>query len=179
MSAETETELKLVADEAAIAAIVGNSSLFGGRTETRQVSTYFDTTDLALSAAGLSLRVRAIGDRRIQTVKADRATMASLFARAEWERDIDGDAPEPADLTEALGKAPPDRLVPMFRTEVERVKTIFVLDDSKIEMVADRGCVVAGEAAGGATAPIGEIELELMAGDAVALFGLARRIARV
>lgn len=178
MAAETETELKLIADAAGIAAIVGDSALFGGRTETRQISTYFDAPDLPLAEAGLSLRIRAIGERRIQTVKAERATVAGLFARAEWERDVSGDLPEPGDVAEALGGAAPDLLAPVFRTEVERVKTVFHLDDSRIEMVADRGRVVA-EGADGATTPIGEIELELLSGDPAALFGLARRIARV
>lgn len=173
MGAETETELKLIAGDAAIAALLREPGLFGGRSETRQVSTYFDTAGHALAAAGLSLRVRAIGDRRVQTVKAERATMASLFARDEWEREIAGDTPEPADLAEAMGDVPVDPLAPLFRTEVERVKTLFHLDDSVIEMVADRGRVVAGAAA----APIGEVELELMSGDPRALFALARRIA--
>lgn len=175
MSASTETELKLIVDEAAIDRLLADPGLFVGRAETRQVSTYHDTEVHALAAAGLSLRVRAIGARRVQTVKAEQATMASLFARAEWERDIAGDVPEPDDVIEALGGAVPGPLVPRFRTEVQRVKTVFQQDDSAIELVADRGRVVAGDD----TAPIAEIELELMTGDPRSLFTLARRIAHI
>ncbi|WP_156679921.1 CHAD domain-containing protein [Sphingomonas profundi] len=177
MNAATETELKLSASAGAIQAVLADPDLFGGEVRTReQSSTYHDTGARALEAAGLSLRVRRIGDRRIQTVKAEGAGAASLFAREEWERDIPGDVPQLDDitiaLTTALGADQPADLAPVFVTEVTRTIAERDVAGSRIELVADRGRILAGER----TAAISEIELELMDGDRGALFALARRI---
>ncbi|TVV73855.1 CYTH and CHAD domain-containing protein [Sphingomonas solaris] len=179
MSAEIETELKLSATPEAIATLLADATAFGdGATKTRQVSTYFDTDALALHEAGLSLRVRRIGDRRVQTVKAESATAASLFAREEAERDVTGDEPELGSGTIPLAPAEgrwPMPVAPVFATEIERTKIVHATDGSRIELVADSGRVVAG----GREEAISEIELELLDGDRRALFALARRLAKL
>src|SRR5436305_1241326 len=58
------------------------------------VSVYFDTKKLKLRSKGLSLRVRRIGRRHVQTIKQDGGEAAGLFVRNEWERDIGGREPE-------------------------------------------------------------------------------------
>src|SRR3977135_3037914 len=58
------------------------------------VSVYFDTDKLRLRNKGLSLRVRRIGRRHVQTIKQDAGASAALLARNEWERDIASTRPD-------------------------------------------------------------------------------------
>src|ERR1700704_2673985 len=63
------------------------------RSEQREklVSVYFDTKRLKLKHSGLTLRVRRIGDRYIQTIKSDDG---NLFERGEWETEVSDGRPE-------------------------------------------------------------------------------------
>ena len=73
--------------------------------ERHEVTTYFDTSDLALAENGLSLRVRRNGDRRLQTVKL-RGTGHSVAAeRGEWEWPIEQDTPDLGRLAETPAAA--------------------------------------------------------------------------
>ncbi len=137
-------------------------------------ATYFDTPDHQLGKRGMSLRIRRSGRRRVQTVKADGREGAGLFARDEWEmpvRDatpvLDDRTPVAALLGEAVGQV--DR---MFTVDVQRRTWLMTQDGATIELVLDRGAVLAA----GREQAICEIELELKAGDPAALFALARRI---
>ncbi len=47
-----------------------------------EISVYFDTDERKLRKNGLMLRVRRVGDRYVQTIKASRT--AGLFERDEW-----------------------------------------------------------------------------------------------
>ena len=68
-----ELELKLKLPRAAIASLLRHPALAAckrGRARRRRlVSTYFDTGDLRLAAAGIGLRLRRDGRKWIQTVK--------------------------------------------------------------------------------------------------------------
>jgi triphosphatase len=177
MKSAIETELKLAAAPEAIAQLLADSDLFGADAITRdQVSTYFDTAGLALHEAGLSLRIRRIGDRRVQTIKAESAVAASLFAREEWERDVPGDVPvlDPGTIPLPVLPEPwPDTVAPVFTAEVSRTATVRAAGGSRVEIVADRGRIIGG----GRDEPISEFELELLQGDPRALFVLARDLA--
>ncbi len=114
MADEIELKLELTADAAAQ---IEASGLLAGDPETaRHTSIYFDTPDRHLSKAGLSLRIRRSGRKRVQTVKADGASAAGLFARAEWERPLKDDTPVLDDSTPIramLGDAA-DAIAPAF-----------------------------------------------------------------
>ena len=106
-----ERELKLAVPPAAAEQVRRSRPvrlLKRGRALTRQLrSVYFDTADLVLRDHGMSLRVRHIGARRVQTVKSAADHSLGLSVRREWECDIDGDAPDlaaigDADLRDAL-----------------------------------------------------------------------------
>jgi triphosphatase len=58
------------------------------------VSVYFDTDKLKLRNKGLSLRVRRIGRRHIQTIKQESGESAALFTRNEWEHPVGGRQPD-------------------------------------------------------------------------------------
>src|SRR5260370_8443486 len=61
--------------------------------QTTEVSVYFDTPKRKLHKKGLLLRVRRIGDRYIQTIKA--GANSHLFERGEWEAKLAGADPDP------------------------------------------------------------------------------------
>ena len=87
-------------------------------------SVYFDSDDRALRDHGLTLRVRHIGDKRVQTIKTSNQGSYSI-ERSEWEQLIDGDQPELTDVTDtALGPILTDdvrnTLKPVFETRIER-----------------------------------------------------------
>jgi triphosphatase len=169
-----EVELKLALTPQA-ADVIAASGLFpGGSTTAKQRSIYFDTPTQRLREAGLTLRIRLSKGKRIQTVKADGASAAGLFARSEWEQPVEGDVPILDDTTpiRALVGPTSGEITPLFEVNVER-RTWNVRDgDSLIEAVLDRGHVNAGDR----QALICEIELELKQGDPEALFALARKI---
>jgi inorganic triphosphatase YgiF len=172
MADEIELKLELAPDDAAR---VVASELFGGSAKVaQQVSTYFDTSESAVAKAGYSLRIRRTGDIRIQTIKADGASAAGLFARTEWERPVDDDVPildYATPLPTVLGDAARE-IAPQFTVQVERCKWLVAEDETTIEVVLDRGEAISGDR----SEPICEIELELKLGDPAALFGLARKI---
>ncbi|MEA3390700.1 MAG: CHAD domain-containing protein [Pseudomonadota bacterium] len=134
---------------------------------------YQDTSDHALAKAGLSLRIRTSGDARIQTVKADGAGAAGLFVRSEWEMAVEGDEPILDDTTpiKAMLGDRAGEIAPLFEVNVERRIWIIHECDAEMELVLDRGEVIAGAR----RQAICEAELELKAGPPAALFTLARK----
>lgn len=169
-----EVELKLELTPEAADQIEASGLLAGDPETVRQESIYFDTPDRDLAKNGLSLRIRRSDGKRVQTVKADGASAAGLFARSEWERPVENDTPVLDDTTPIralLGDAA-DSMLPAFEVKIERRTWIIDERDTRIELVLDRGEVVAGERRD----PISEIELELKEGDPARLFALARRI---
>ena len=150
------------------------SSLLADPVRAEQRSIYFDTPDHNLAKAGLTLRIRRSGRKRIQTVKADGASSAGLFARPEWERPVPDDTPIIDDTTpirSLLGDATTE-IAPAFEIHINRRTWDIREGDAAIEMVLDRGEVVAGDR----RSPICEVELELKRGDPRALFALARKL---
>ena len=169
-----EVELKL-ALRPRDAVILADSGLLGGEPrKVRQRSLYFDTADHSLLKAGLSLRIRRVGRKRIQTVKARGGSSAGLFARPEWESAVPGDTPVLDDTTpiQTLLGERADELAPVFEVRVERRIWDIREGETLIELVIDRGTVVAGDR----RSSICEIELELKSGDAAALFAFARKL---
>ncbi|MDO8606647.1 MAG: CHAD domain-containing protein [Phaeospirillum sp.] len=149
----------------------------------RLTSIYFDTPDFALAAAGVSLRVRAVDDRHVQTVKTTGTSASGLFSRAEWEVSLDSPDPAPHHLL-ATGLAPfndaglIERLIPVFSTHIDR--TVYRLAGGgdkdgvewEVEAALDQGEVVAGPH----SETICEVELELRGGSPNRLFALARQV---
>ncbi len=143
---------------------------------TRLLSVYFDTDKQALRKHGISLRLRSDGGRIIQTVKADAG--AGLFARDEWETEVDGQEPRLDAVAESplgrilIGKRGPKRLRPVFETSIDRTLWLIETADVAIEVALDEGQIRAG----GTVASVSEVELELKRGPAAALFDVARQL---
>jgi inorganic triphosphatase YgiF len=169
-----ELELKLVpfpvdAGEADFATLMG---LAAERVE--QSATYFDTPNQYLRKHGWSLRIRSVGDRKIQTAKQGNTAGAGIFSRSEWEEEVEGDTPiidDDSPLAHFLGERA-ERLRPSFTVETVRSKWPIREGHTLIEAVADRGEVKAGSR----QMPFWEMELELIEGDPEDLFSVARRL---
>ncbi|SDR58596.1 Inorganic triphosphatase YgiF, contains CYTH and CHAD domains [Rhizobiales bacterium GAS113] len=138
------------------------------------VSRYFDTEGQTLRHHDLSLRVRSVGGRHVQTIKAAASKAAGLFDRSEWETEIAGDAP---DLRAAEGTPVPPfigdtRLRLMFVMEIERTTWRLVTPSTELEIALDTGEIAAGDAVEKLT----ELELELKRGSRWDLFQFAKTL---
>jgi inorganic triphosphatase YgiF len=183
----TEIELKLQMDPRHLERLRRHPAIREvkqGRAVTRTLtSVYFDTDRHDLYAAGVSLRIRHIGARRIQAVKvrpADGAGGSGHLSRDEWEQDIAGDQPDHHALREAgiagvIARASGgNTLRTLFTTRFRRSTTVLSNGAWEIELTLDTGEVEAGQARW----PICEAELELKRGSPADLYSIARLLAR-
>lgn len=171
--AGTETELRLAIRPDDISRLLEHSLLRAAPAPQPKLlsSVYFDTSDRKLQTAGLSLRVRRLGQRRIQTIKSQAPVSGSPYSRLEWEHDITGDAPDGKffvgtpleDLIEA------DALEPVFETRVKRTIRRVRRDEFDVEVSIDQGEIRAG----GRRLPISEVEIERKEGAAHGIFDVA------
>jgi triphosphatase len=182
MSAPREIELKLDVPIYSFPRLTSGSLLKGAASSARNpaslVSVYFDTDKLKLRREGLSLRVRRIGRRHVQTVKQENGAGAPLLARNEWEQDIHANRPDldlagETALAPLLNKKLRRGLKPVFETRVRRKVFQVQSGDSEVELSIDKGTVEAG----GKSSPLCEVELELKHGQAADLFKLAKILA--
>ena len=176
MVINNEVELKLEVDKAGIDMLVAASVFTNAASDHVQTSTYFDTPGHAVRNAGLSLRIRASGSQRIQTVKFESASAAGLFARTEWEIPIKTNLPVLDGIGNPLRSMVPAhellRLAPIFQIVVNRQRHEIEQNGAKIELVLDQGKIVAGFH----TLLLCEVELELKEGSPAAVFALARAL---
>jgi inorganic triphosphatase YgiF len=180
----TETELKLHVDGVTAEHISAHPAvrkfLREEQPEHLLGNIYFDTPDLKLQEQKIGLRLRRDGDQWLQTVKTKGSSSGGLHRRGEWEMPVAGEALElerfdakelaPLFKDEALCKA----LAPVFRTDFQRTGWVLAFPDGTVvEMVLDRGEIIAGDR----REPITEVELEMKGeGSVVRLFGLARAL---
>lgn len=141
------------------------------------ISTYYDTPDLALRKRGITLRVRRVGARCVQTIKSAVNGAALPVDRYEWEEDVATIAPE---LERAAGtplaEVPKRKLKGLqqcFEVHIDRSAFPIQSANSAIEVAIDRTQIVAGDA----TTSFCEVELELKRGASSELARIARRIA--
>lgn len=135
-------------------------------------SEYFDTPDLLLHRAGVSLRVRQDGKRRVQTLKGPARPRAGYFEREEVETVITGTAPQLNDFRKALAphsclaailESPKlsAKLKPAFRVQSRRlVWPLKLAEGDEVELALDHASVHAGEK----QQSFCELELELKQG---------------
>jgi triphosphatase len=174
-----EIELKLAVPSGDLDAVRRHPllrRLARGRPEVLRLHTvYFDTADRDLARAELALRVRREGGRRIQALKGTGTSIGGLFVRGEWEAEIEGEVPDlsriPSFAAQALARRAigAKTLEPVFETEFERTRFSVLRGDTELRLDVDEGEVRAR----GRSAPIREVELELVKGDPGVLHGLA------
>lgn len=175
-----EIELKLALPRKALPALrrhsVVQAAVKSGPTRSLD-NTYYDTADLALRKRRVALRTRRQGRLLLQTVKCSAESTGGLTSRPEWERPFDGSfdfSDVDASAVRKLLAARRDELVPVFSTRFRRETREYRGEgDVRILMMIDTGEVVCGEH----TAPICELELELIEGKPLDLLLLACRLA--
>lgn len=144
--------------------------------ETLQLgNTYYDTPDGGLNRQKIALRIRKLGDKRIQTLKTRGEFVDGAHRRQEWEWPLIGTtlnmgliADTPVGQNVNLAE-----LQPVFETNFQRRVVMIGQGESLIEVAIDSGEIVAG----GQSRPLSEVEFELKAGDASLLLEWARRLA--
>src|SRR5215475_11299016 len=174
-----ETELKFRVPPRSIGTLASwhiPGTTIGERSADNLVSTYFDTSKHKLKCKGLYLRVRRIGNKYVQTIKA--GTIPHL-GRGEWETEVRDNAPDPAKVNgtplKLLGaKKLRRKLKPVFETSVHRIIVPVHTKGSEIELAIDRGHITAGQR----KSRIEEIELELKSGRPTDLFSIAKMVER-
>jgi inorganic triphosphatase YgiF len=185
----TEIELKLALPlhaagslarrVAALPALAGLS----GRRETLD-NTYYDTPDHALLRHGAVLRVRTVrrGGKTLwlQTFKTSDRHATAMSRRGEWESPLDGPVLSAALLRDTpWHQIDPDgrmfaQLQACFSTRFTRRRWLCQRPGAGlVELALDIGTIVSGDR----SLPIQELELELKAGPADTLLGLARELA--
>ncbi|MGH6851997.1 MAG: CHAD domain-containing protein, partial [Methylocella sp.] len=176
MAAKPEIELKFLfaqRDVAKVKALVAAASCSRRATHRSLRTIYFDTPNQDLWNRGFALRVRAIGESHVQTVKR---IASSRIQRDEWEAqtgrpELDLGLVKNTPLARLAGKSSIRRaLRPAFEVDVERTSFMLETGAGRIEASVDRGAIEAnGEKLG-----VRELELELKSGNRSALFNLAR-----
>lgn len=144
-------------------------------------STYFDTPALAFHWCNASLRVRAVGKHRVQTLKLEGSAHAGLFGRDEFEMSVGNEVPDLKLLQDQVpddcdcGKLVRDeataaQLKPVFVTRIKR--SVFPLrlpSGDELEIALDEGSVDAQSE----SVPIAAVELELKQGQPDSLYDIA------
>ena len=146
---------------------------------------YYDTPQQDLYGERVALRLRRVGTgaqpQWLQTLKMGGRSDSALSHRGEWEVP----APSAGLMRDALEATPwpefdPDgsvfaALAPCLVTAFERTSwAVRKRGGSVVEVSLDIGQIVAGDK----SAPVCELELELLAGSPAALFEVAQQIAR-
>ena len=178
MTQDVETEIKLAASPAMLAALRDHPRLAStGETKLLQ-STYFDTVDGRLAAGGASLRVRACGGKREQTLKLATSSRAQV-QRAEWNVAMRGEVPVPDAFPQRAREAlaalrDGAALLPYAVVRVEREMRRISVGGSVIEVAFDQGAITGRTITGGSQeAAVCELELELVSGHLADVLALA------
>lgn len=154
-----------------------------GRGVTKKLrAIYFDTAERDLAKRGMALRIRQVGRKLIQTLKAPHLNGAvngklGLQSFREFEAEVDDAEPSLTKigdraLARELRREIWPRLQPVFETQFDRTSWHIPFRGSEIEVSWDRGGIIAGHR----REPIHELELELKGGGAKALFGAAEEL---
>ncbi|MFC3122177.1 CYTH domain-containing protein [Agaribacter flavus] len=139
---------------------------------------YFDTADCVLRKHKIGFRVRTQNGRYEQTVKTQGQIRGGLHQRPEYNIELDRPVPDiskfPADIwPDGISIAELGQSVErVFTTNFTRYEFDIVLDNGRVELVYDVGCVETEND----KVDINELELELKEGQASILFELAEII---
>ncbi|PKO56575.1 MAG: inorganic triphosphatase [Betaproteobacteria bacterium HGW-Betaproteobacteria-21] len=176
-----EIELKLSLPARALPALKRHPLVAGASREGNALildNTYYDTADLALKARKVAVRTRRQGRQYLQTVKCAAVSTGGLTQRPEWEQPyaehFDFSAIDAPDVAKLLARHQ-NHLVPVFTTRFRReTRRYSPRAGVCILMMIDRGTIEVGER----SAPICELELELVDGKALDLLELACELAK-
>lgn len=172
-----EIELKLEVDPDDLPLLRADHVLAGAKARSNhQVTVYYDTPGTILKKHGLTLRVRSVGGKFIQTVKPI-SDSVGLVAREEIECEIESMTPDLKQLSShsihsilSGGKA--RKLEPTICSDVTRTSWMIDGHGSGIQVDLDHGTISAGEHSDS----FAELEFELRDGPPASLIVAARRL---
>jgi inorganic triphosphatase YgiF len=143
------------------------------------LNAYFDTTDNWFRRHDMGLRSRLKQGRYEQTIKLAGSQHGAMQMRPEYNVACDGVVPKldafPAEVWPAQADIPQlqRQLTELFRTDFVRQSWLLrCADGSEVELAYDQGEIRAGSH----SQPIAELELELISGNALQLFALAKTL---
>lgn len=147
----------------------------------RLLSIYYDSLELTLLQADISLRIRRMSGRWYQSVKTAGQVQSGLHSRLEWEDCLSRGKPDFEKInridhpqTRLLANPRLQNLLrPIFSTDVKRTEWQLEVQNSTIELALDVGQLVLD---GRLAAPICELELELKSGKIADIMLLARQL---
>ena len=183
-----EFELKLIFPDERFADIEKLLIAKGGVRRQKLQAFYFDTNTFSLTHAGISLRIRKEGRAWIQTLKA---SSASQFERLEHSVVVNHVGAAVPVLNMHLHKEHPafkvlvkalrnhkqdfDQLAVRYQTDIWRRVALVRARGAMLEYALDLGVIKAIQAGGKETViPVCEIEIELKAGDKLAVINHAK-----
>ncbi len=159
-------------------------AIIGRRKPERQqlYNTYYDTPTLALRHHAVALRVRRIGHAHapqwVQTLKIAASSKSAFSCNGEWDAPITSERLDSTALSETpwseldAGGALFQQLQPAFTTTFERLTWIVERDPGRVAVALDHGEVVFD----GRSAPLCELEIELLDGSLDTVFEVASQI---
>ncbi|WP_215396974.1 inorganic triphosphatase [Rheinheimera oceanensis] len=143
------------------------------------LNAYFDTADSWFRQHDMGLRSRLKQGRYEQTIKLAGSQHGAMQMRPEYNVPCDGVVPKLAAFPAEIWPARADvaqlqqHLTELFRTDfVRRSWLLRCTDGSEVELAYDQGEIRSGSY----RQPIAELELELISGNALQLFALARTL---
>jgi triphosphatase len=174
-----ELELKFQVPPELRASLTHELLRHGGR-RMHLLARYFDTPGGLLGSHAVSLRLRHEGRRWVQTLKAagrnavhrlEHEVVLRVPAGTEPALDLSRHDGTPAgdQLRALLTDVPESTLAERFATDITRLAAQLRTPAGTVEAAFDLGAVRAGERA----APVCELELELVEGDAATVFEMA------
>jgi len=180
--APREVELKLLLEPADLVQLrrhrrVRECAVTPARTH-RLHSVYFDTPGLALLHQGVTLRVRRVGRRFVQTLKLPAGGGGGLLARTEIEAPVNGAQPDPQRIPESELRSLVAQAVatpgfgPILETEFQRTERRLRIEETELLFDLDIGEIRTPRG----SLPICELELELVEGEPVRLYELAAEL---
>lgn len=169
-----EIELKLSLHPAQVARFRHHPLLAGVKPLRRQLhSAYLDTPAWDLMRRAIALRVRRVGRKWVQTLKAESASVGVLTRRPEWEQDLPRGHHDlsrlPGEALALLEGVDTSLVGPVFVTAFRRTTWWVEMAGASMEVALDEGEIRAGAR----TLPLCEVEIELKSGPREALFDLA------
>lgn len=142
------------------------------------VNHYFDTPDLALQQRKIALRIREIGEKKIQTLKTAGQAQGGIHQRQEWECETEHNQPKLDHIEDGYlqhwfqSEQIESKLGIIFSTNFSRKAYQIAFQGSDIELAIDQGEVRYQTQSD----PISEVELELKQGNIEDLFELALQL---
>lgn len=147
-----------------------------GPTRRKVLNVYFDTPGLVLKQHSMALRLRKTAGKWLQTLKTAGTATGGLHQRGEWEYPLRAPQLDLALFREtplatlAQSKALHHTLKPLFTTDFYRTTwRVEISPGQRVEVALDLGVIRCGER----EAIISEVEIELLEGNAAAVFDVA------